>query len=98
MNWCPGANYRCAASVKRLDTHSPHQPAHALAVDRKAFLAQRPRDRRARTARGEQASIRPHRIELIVTGRSGLSIDARTTSASIAHCRRITDRHARIER
>jgi hypothetical protein len=68
---------------ERFDPHQPHQPPHALAVNRKALLAQRPRDPPGpeERTRGEQRVNAPHRLEVVVVGRSRLAIDARARQA-----------------
>src|SRR5271166_3825039 len=60
---------------QRLDAHPPHQPPHALAVDRKALFAQRPRDppRAVKRPRGEQRVDATHRLQIVVVGRSRLA-------------------------
>ena len=68
---------------ERFDPHPPHQPPHALAVDGKALLAQRPRDAPGpeERTRGEQRVDAPPCLEVVVIGRSRVAIDARARQA-----------------
>src|SRR6516225_1039439 len=68
---------------ERLDPHQPHQSPHALALDRKTLLRQRPCDAPGaeERPRGEQHVDAPHRLKVVVVGRSRFAIDSRARHA-----------------
>src|SRR5208283_6037215 len=68
---------------ERLDPHQPHQPPHALAVDRETLLRQRPCDAPGAEERpgGEQRVDAPHRLKATPKNRSRFAIDARARHA-----------------
>ena len=68
---------------QRRDAHLAHQPLHALAVDRQPLgLQHRGHPPRAQERpRREQLVDPPHQIEVVVVGRRGRPIDARSRDA-----------------